>query len=523
MGTAPETPAFASAGEALKMARAALSYLASIDAAQLDTEEQAECLRGLEQTDAVAMAARASVLSVFTARQGYHDDADHSARAWLVYRTGITQGAASGHTAWARRVLTHPKVVAALAAVTVSESVGRAICRWTDKLPGDRRDAAGQILLDAAVGGLGLEDLAGLFAVMYEKVRAEAGGDDGKALTDRSVRLAATIGGAGVIHGDLTPECAEAVGRVLDALSAPVGDEDDRSQEQRHHDALQEAMKRLIAAGMIPERGGQPVRVWAHISLADLLRLDGSSALQEEWTAELRTRWAAHRAAACEGVGLEGAWLDGDAAEGITCDASVTPVVTGDVNPGVLDDLVRLCVELDRHRRAVDGREGDGSPDTPGPDASSGRDTSLAWEALEQAIIGKAVDLLSGPGGLASFLRRRQLGARLGAPSLPLDIGFSQTIPAGIRHAVILRDKHCRWPGGCQQPAAACEVHHVRHKANGGHTSAKGCVLLCFFHHQVAIHRWGWTLVLNPDGTTTAWNRNKTKVLHSHGPPARAG
>jgi hypothetical protein len=42
-------------------------------------------------------------------------------------------------------------------------------------------------------------------------------------------------------------------------------------------------------------------------------------------------------------------------------------------------------------------------------------------------------------------------------------------------------------------------------------------------HHQVMIHRWGWTLVLNPDGTTTAWNPDRTKVLHSHGPPARAG
>ena len=61
-----------------------------------------------------------------------------------------------------------------------------------------------------------------------------------------------------------------------------------------------------------------------------------------------------------------------------------------------LEDLVRLCVELDRHRRA----------DTP--------DTTAAWKALERAVIGKAVDLLSGPGGLASFLRRRQLGARFG-------------------------------------------------------------------------------------------------------------
>jgi hypothetical protein len=41
--------------------------------------------------------------------------------------------------------------------------------------------------------------------------------------------------------------------------------------------------------------------------------------------------------------------------------------------------------------------------------------------------------------------------------------------------------------------------------------------------HQIVIHRWGWTLVLNPDSTTTAWNKDKTKVLHSHGPPARAG
>ena len=130
-----------------------------------------------------------------------------------------------------------------------------------------------------------------------------------------------------------------------------------------------------------------------------------------------------------------------------------------------------------------------------------------------KTTVGKAVDLLSGPGGLASFLRRRQLGARLGGPSLPLDIGYSETIPASIRNAVILRDQHCQWAGRCNQPASACEVHHVRHKKNGGKTSVRDCVLLCWFHHQVVIHRWGWTLVLNPDGTTTAWNPDKTKDL----------
>ena len=260
-------------------------------------------------------------------------------------------------------------------------------------------------------------------------------------------------------------------------------------------------MRRLVAANLLPERAGQPVKAWVHISLADLMLLDVGSALQEQWTARVRERWAAHRAKASETGASDGAWLDGDAAGAIACDAAMAPVVTGDVNVDALDDLVRLCVELDGRR--------DGAPDA-------------AWAALEQAVIGKAVDLLSGPGGLASFLRRRLLGARLGGPSLPLDIGYAETVPAGIRNAVLLRDRHCQWAGGCTQPAGACEVHHTRHKAHGGTTSVKDCVLLCWYHHQVVIHRQGWTLVLNPDGTTTAWNKDKTKVLHSHSPPAEA-
>jgi hypothetical protein len=253
---------------------------------------------------------------------------------------------------------------------------------------------------------------------------------------------------------------------------------------------------------LAPPAREQPVKVWAHISLADLLRLDGDSALQEQWTAQVRGQWAAHRAAASGTGADDGAWLDGDAAEAIACDAAMAPIVTGDVNVAALGDLVRLCVELDARR--------DGARDA-------------AWAALEQAVIGKAVDLLSGPGGLASFLRRRQLGVRLAGPSLPLDIGYAETIPAGIRNAVVLRDKHCQWAGRCDQPAEACQVHYTRHKADGGPTSVKECVLLCPFHHQVVIHRWGWTLAVNPDGTTTAWNKNKTKVLHSHGPPVRPG
>jgi hypothetical protein len=498
----------ASADEALEMLQSAMGYLAAADTTAMTAEEQARCLRVLERVTSAGTAARTSVLGAFASGRGYSADADYSPRAWLIHKTGVTKGAAVAYTAWVRRAEEHPLVFAALATGDLPESVARILCQWTNRLPEDQRDLADDKLVAAALAKMSLQDLAELYGEIYEQARSAFPDDDkDEVFDDRAVRLITTFQGAGVLTGDLTPECAEAVAAVLDALAAPAGAEDTRTQEQRYHDALAEAMNRLTAAGLLPERAGQPVKVWAHISLADLLRLEGSSTLQEQWTAQVRARWAGHRAAASEGGGDTGAWLDGDAAEAIACDAAMAPIVTGDVNVDALEDLVRLCVELDRLRQGGEARP----------------DTTAAWAALEQAVIGKAVDLLSGPGGLASFLRRRQLGARLSGPSLPLDIGYAETVPAGIRNAVLLRDRHCQWAGRCDQPAEACQVHHTKHKANGGPTSVKDCVLLCWFHHQVVIHRWGWTLILNPDGTTTAWNKDKTKVLHSHGPPACPG
>src|SRR5690349_24285402 len=449
MGTAP---AFASLSEAMDMVRAGLAFVAAADAAELSAEEQAEILRGLERAHSAATAARTSVLGAFTAGKGYAADADYSARSWLMHQTGITRGASVFHTAWVKRAARHPEVYAAMAAEDVSESYARTLCSWTDKLPADKRDEADKILADEARGGAGLRDLAVLAAEILARCRpAEPDRDPDDGFDDRSVRIQTTFQGAGVIHGDLTPECASIVGTVLDALGGLAGTGDGRSKEQRYHDALQEAMRRLVAGGLLPERAGQPVKALVHISLADLVHLNGSAALTEEWIDGIRARWAARRAAASE-TGSDGsAWLDGRAAEAAACDASMTPVVTGEVDVGVLDDLVRLGAHLDRVRR-------------DGPGAARAQGTLPVEDILEQEIIGKAVALLSGPGGLAGFLRRRQLGSRLAGRSLPLDVGISSDIPAAIRRAVIERDQHCRFPNGCDQPAAGCEVHHLTHK-----------------------------------------------------------
>jgi hypothetical protein len=224
------------------MVRAGLGYLAAGDAGQLAAATQAECLRELEQADAILTAARAFILAGFTAGQGYADDAEYSTVSWLMHRTGITRGAAVGHTAWAKRTGTHPKVLTALAAGQIPESVGRLICLWTSKLPEKFRQESDEFLVASAAGGL--EELAALFAQMYERARADLPDEDpDRDFDDRALKLATTFGGAGVVHGDLTPECAELVGRVLDALGAPAGKDDDRTRDQRYHDALAEAMR----------------------------------------------------------------------------------------------------------------------------------------------------------------------------------------------------------------------------------------------------------------------------------------
>jgi hypothetical protein len=105
--------------------------------------------------------------------------------------------------------------------------------------------------------------------------------------------------------------------------------------------------------------------------------------------------------------------------------------------------------------------------------------------------------------------------------SLPLDAGTAhEVIPGYLRRLIILRDRHCRFPGCWRQPAV-CQVHHLIHREDGGPTSLDNCYLVCRFHHLIAIHRWGWKLTANPDGTMTATGPDG-RILRSHSPPQLA-
>jgi hypothetical protein len=90
-----------------------------------------------------------------------------------------------------------------------------------------------------------------------------------------------------------------------------------------------------------------------------------------------------------------------------------------------------------------------------------------------------------------------------------LDVGRrTAVIPPPMRRAVMVRDRHCRFPG-CDRPRTWCDAHHVVHWADGGPTALPNLLLLCRRHHRLLHQPGGFRLELlegrpvfrRPDGS----------------------
>ena len=258
----------------------------------------------------------------------------------------------------------------------------------------------------------------------------------------------------------------------------------------------------LIRAKMVPDRAGADTRVDVTIPLRDLLAMDGASVVEDTW---LRARAGQH------------GYLAGKDAEAVACDALIAPVVTGSPDWAVISEMITLIIDAYGHAAAQGAQPGHGA--RPRPPSRPGPLPPQQWQDLQYALARLAIHFVSGPGAITSAQRRALLDAPLNGKSVILDVGYSDTIPDAIRKAVIARDKGCAWPGGCNRRPASCDVHHVKHKTHGGKTSARDCVMLCQYHHDICIHRLGWEIELLPDGSTRATSPDRKTILRSHGPP----
>jgi hypothetical protein len=539
------------AAEALAMMDAALEFLngeflagpggAGLDSAGLAGADLGGVLESLGVLSAKFAAARAAVLARFDAARGHDADGYGSSAAWLAAKGRTTRRAANTEVRRMRQFRAHPVIAAAVARGELSDAWAVQIADWTRKLPPGWRDDVDRLLVDTAAAGADLQDLAIVAQAAYEKWRQQQGpdpdDDDGGGSDDRYLKVATTIDGVGRINGNLTGECAAAVQAVLEALGKKAGPDDDRTEAQRYHDALQLACELLLGAKLVPDRAGAATRADVVMALSQLRSMPGAPEVEHAYLAAL--------------AGEHG-YLSGAGAQAAACDAITTPVVTGHPDLTVVDKMIAIVLAyLDTttgsgttgHSGTGDsgtgdsepaaghghpgsggqgsGGQGSGGQGSGGQGSATARSRALspeAWQALRYAIARLAIDLASGPGGIASILRRGLLDEPFNSKSVILDVGVSDSIPPHIRRAVALRAKGCcEWPG-CTKRAVYCDIHHLRHQQDGGETSLSNCTLLCQFHHDTCIHRRGWRLVLHPDATTTAYGP-QGQVLHSHGPP----
>ncbi|HSV37382.1 MAG TPA: HNH endonuclease signature motif containing protein, partial [Nocardioidaceae bacterium] len=69
-------------------------------------------------------------------------------------------------------------------------------------------------------------------------------------------------------------------------------------------------------------------------------------------------------------------------------------------------------------------------------------------------------------------------------------------VSPGIWTALVVRDRHCAFPG-CRRKPIACDAHHIVAWADGGPTSLGNLVMLCRKHHTL-MHETPWQARINP-------------------------
>ena len=329
------------------------------------------------------------------------------------------------------------------------------------------------------------------------------------------------------MSGDLTPECAAVVGAVLDALGAPAGAEDTRSHAQRYHDALLEAMRRLLAAGLLPERAGpagpgpgarlagRPDADRRQLGAAGAVVGRGPRAVGRGPRRRLGHRQRRSRLARRRGRG------------------------------GV---HLRRLGHPGGHRGRQPGRAGGPDPAVhrarPAPPRCRRDRPGRRRRRTRHSGPGRRWRPGHGPG--PGRAERRRSSARRWT-CCPARAGSPASCAAGSS-ARGWAGRACRWTSGCPgtsrprsaarsscgtstagspaaatspRPAARCTTSATRPTAGRPASPTAPCSASSTTRSS-STGRAGPS-ILNPDGTTTAWNKDKTKIIHSHGPPARPG
>ncbi|HET6877626.1 MAG TPA: DUF222 domain-containing protein, partial [Jatrophihabitans sp.] len=179
-----------------------------------------------------------------------------------------------------------PQVATALAAGAISAEHADTIRRQLaelDHIPGldpAALDIAEKVLVEAAH-----HEQPKIVAMMGAQLRDRLDPDGREPREEelerhRDFNLADTANGWAKVTGNVSPELAAVLRAIFDELAAPQpaadGMPDDRTPAQRRHDALAEALGRLLRSGELRGAGGAPVTVLVRVDHRDFCAAAGT-------------------------------------------------------------------------------------------------------------------------------------------------------------------------------------------------------------------------------------------------------
>ena len=480
----------------------------------------------------------------FDERDGWEGFA--SCAHWLSWRIGLAPGAAREKVRVAHALAKLPRLSEAMQRGAVSYSKVRAVTRVATP-------ATEQALLDVALAGTAAH-VEQVVRTWRRVDRAAEQAEDRRRHESRALHTWVDDDGMIVVRGRLAPEVGAVLRRALEAaLDAGAGtagpaagvdgephaarpdattpdataadatmpeaaaleatapdaaapdataggsaareaaDELAPTITQRRADALGMVAECALAGGLDKGTAGDRYQVVVHVD-ADTLADDGQQG--EDPAAAARPG---------DSAASDGAAVDGAAASR----PGESPAVDGGAAGPDPEKPVRYVPAGTYPRRAeeVYPAADEGSPALPDGPSRSDPDVDGPPRRRRTACPGAAggQSALDEAGGIhvsAETARRLACDAATvtmqhGPAGEVLDVGRrTRTISPALRRALAARDRHCRFPG-CR--AVRCDVHHVKHWAQGGATALGNLVLLCRRHHR-AVHEEGFQVALDAAG-----------------------
>jgi hypothetical protein len=432
--------------------RSAIEALRSESLAELPDARVEEDFAELHRAAELLQAELLRRLADIDRRRLFERTGHLSAVAWLAAAFKVAWGTAREQVRMARALREMPHTRRALDAGELSLSAARVLVTTRDADPEAFGQCESELVEAARIHSMG--DLGRVAAYWRQAAERHQGLEGEEKLRDRR-RLHASVTFLGMVRldADLDPETGEA---VMAALRAVV---DAESRSPREGDDRTPAQQRADAMGVICRQ---------YLDLA-----------------------------------------------GRPLVAGERPHITVTVGAEVLEEGSNGPRPVDDGHGALEG----GSGEHPGTGPGAGGISALGPVGLA----GGGVCELDHVGPVDPETARRLacdasvMRVVMSAASEPLDIGRrTPVIPPGMRRAVIIRDRHCRFPD-CDRPHTWCDAHHLVHWADGGPTALPNLLLLCRRHHRMVHQRGGFRLEL-VDGRPV-FRRPDGSVLQDRGPP----